>query len=334
MEDMIEQLMDPSCWPEQTECVSLVQTHISWVLIGDRIVFKIKKPVDFGFLDFSTLEKRMHYCHREVELNRRLSPDIYLDVVPIRRHRGCYRIDSQEGEVVEYAVKMRRIPQERIMKNLYCCGGHQREHLEMVARRLATFHRSARSSLHISSFGSAERFKVNTDENFQQTQPYINVTIPAEVFEGLRAWTESFFEEKEALFERRVTQGSIRDCHGDLHMEHICIDEEIQIFDCIEFNDRFRYSDTLCDIAFLIMDLEFHGGWEEASILWRSYSELMGEGDDALSLLNFYKVYRAYVRGKIYSFQVSDPNMSPQQRDEVKRRAASYFNLAWNYIQR
>lgn len=332
MASIIDDLQDPALLPDGTKKVSVLQTHISIVFVADDFVYKVKKPVNFGFLDFSTLEKRRYYCQQEVKLNRRLAKDIYLDVLPITFDGEKYSIRKGTGEVVEYAVKMRRIPDEKLMRSLFARGELTEEHLRRVADVLARFHLNAIETPEIDQFGRLERFKVNTDENFEQVEKYIGATIREVEFNILRRWTEDFYKSYGDLFDERIMAGKIRDCHGDLHMEHICFTEALSIIDCIEFNDRFRYSDTVADIAFLLMDLEYHGGKSYSDILWGEYKELAGEGE-VESLLTFYKIYRAFVRGKVNSFQVDDENLGPDEKDRAIQTAREYFELAYSYLE-
>ena len=331
MSSLIEDLLDPASLPDETKGVSLVQTHISLVFVGDEFVYKVKKPVNFGFLDFQTLEKRAYYCRRELELNRRLARDVYLSVLPITFDGKRHRMDGGAGRVVEYAVRMRRIPQERLMKSVFQRGELKREDLVRIAEVLARFHLEAVKNEEIEGFGEPGRFRINTDENFVQVERYIGTTIEAEKFRAIRAWTDGFYGSKEGLFMQRVGEGRVRDCHGDLHMEHVCLTETLPIIDCIEFNDRFRYGDTLADIAFLLMDLEYHGGSDHSKILWEAYKGLTGDRN-AEDLLTFYKVYRAFVRGKVNSFQVDDAAIGPEKKKEAIERARRYFELAFSYI--
>ncbi len=330
MTSMIEALSDPAALPDTTEKVSVVQTHISIVFVADAFVYKIKKPVNFGFLDFSTLEKRRYYCYQELKLNRRLSKGIYLDVLPVTFDGGRFYLGGGPGETVEYAVKMKRIPEDKLMKTIFVKGGLTRSHLRRTAEVLARFHLNALRTHEIESYGKPERFRVNTDENFEQVERYCDISIPRDRFVAIRRWTDQFYREMGALFRERISQGKIRDCHGDLHMEHVCFTEQLSIIDCIEFNDRFRYGDTVADIAFLLMDLEYHGGYDHAKVLWEAYEEMAGE-KELDPLLTFYKVYRAFVRGKVNSFQMDDEGISVAERDQALERARKYFQLAYAY---
>ncbi|MBN1626358.1 MAG: gluconokinase [Deltaproteobacteria bacterium] len=328
----INDLVNPEALPDATANVSLVQTHISYVIIADNYVYKIKKAVNFGFLDFSTLEKRKYYCRREIDLNRRLSDGLYVDVLPVYCDGNYCRIGEGNGEAIEYAVKMKRLPDDMLMKSLFEKGLLTREHILKISGKIAQFHRDANYSSDIERFGDPEMFRVNTDENFHQTEKYRDITIDKEDFERIRKWTDDFYRSNKNLFYERIKNNFIRDCHGDLHMEHICLTESIPIFDCIEFNERFRYTDTLADIAFLLMDLEYRGGNEFAELLWQDYSRLTGAAD-MISLLKFYKVYRAYVRGKVISFQLDDENIDKYKKDEAEASAKRYFQLAGKYVQ-
>jgi uncharacterized protein len=332
MKQLIEDLSRPDSMPDPTQSVSVIQTHISIVFVADDFVYKIKKPVNFGFLDFSDFEKRKYYCFREVELNRRLSTGIYLDVIPVTYDGTSYRLGSRRGETVDHAVKMKRVPEETLMKTLFEEGKLTEHHLGDIAVVLAGFHQKADGGPGIERFGEAGAFKVNTDENFMQIEPYIGRSLDKKTFIVLKDWTEDFFSNRGDLFAARIAQGKIRDCHGDLHMEHVCLGDQVSVIDCIEFNERFRYCDTLADFAFLLMDLEFHGGAAQAETLWNLYRIHAEEAGDVDDLLTFYKVYRAMVRGKVNSFQLDDANVSEDKRLQATNAATDYFNLACRYI--
>lgn len=331
MGSLIDDLLDPEALPDATSLVSLVQTHISLVFVGNDFVYKVKKPVDFGFLDFSTLDKRKLFCEEEVRLNQRLSTGIYLGVLPVTLEKGKHRVGGDVERAVDFAVRMKRVPNDKLMRTLFDKGELKEEHLASVADLLAVFHRDADRSDYIDGFGTLRSFKVNTDENFSQTEEFVGTTIQTDDFEKIRDWTARFFQEEGRVFEERIRLGRIRDCHGDLHMEHICFLDPVAAIDCIEFNERFRYSDTLADIAFLLMDLEFRGGGDIAGRLWSRYSDRAGEWGME-RLLTFYKVYRAYVRGKVIGFQVYDPQIQPRAKKEAAETSGAYFRLARHYV--
>lgn len=331
MSSLITDLSRPDNLPDETTQVSVVQTHISFVFIADEFVYKVKKPVNLGFLDFSTLKKRRYYCQQEIILNRRLSKGVYIDVLPIRHNGNNYIMGEGKGRVVEYAVKMKRLPDEMLMKSVFFRGELKNEHLKKIAEVLAGFHGTARNTLDIDKFGEPEMFKVNTDENFAQIQKYIGTTIERRDYSTLKKWTDDFYNSNKTLFMERIKNKKIRDCHGDLHMEHICLTENLSIFDCIEFNNRFRYTDSLADIAFLLMDLEYFGGNSLSKIFWDLYQQLANE-QDVNSLLNFYKIYRAIVRGKVNSFQLDDASIGMEKKEEAMDTSRRYFKLARSYI--
>ncbi|WP_461829026.1 gluconokinase [Aquifex sp.] len=305
----------------------IVQTHASWVLLLPDIVYKIKKPVNFGFLDYSTLEKRKEMCHKEVELNRRPCSWIYLGVVPISEVNGEWEIEN-DTNVVEYAVKMRRIPEESILSNRL--DKATSEELRKVARVVADFHRRAER---VDEFGKLEVMKFNTDENFEQTKKYVGLTIPPEDYKYIKQKTNRFYEERAELFEKRIKEGKIRDGHGDIRTEHVAfLTEGVCIFDCIEFNDRFRYGDVLNDMCFLSMELEYFGKEELAKAYEEEYKNYTGDEDFEV-MLPFFKCYRAYVRGKVNSFLLDDPHLPEEEKEKAKERAKKFFKLARRYAE-
>jgi aminoglycoside phosphotransferase family enzyme len=323
-------LIKPEAYPEPTTQVEMLQTHISYIFITNEYVYKIKKPVNFGFLDFSTLEKRLYYCQKEVELNKRLSPDIYLDVVPITDN-GESLAFSGDGETIDHAVKMRKIPMDKLMEKLLEEGKLTSKMVENVARKIAEFHEEAATSPEIEKFGSITVIKTNTDENFQQTKDYIGKSITKTQFEAIKKYTNEFYRTKKQVINNRIAEHKIKDCHGDLHMQHVCLTDPIIIFDCIEFNDRFRYSDTTADIAFLAMDLDYHGRSEFSKDLIEAYVK-HSKDEGILDILNFYKIYRAYVRGKVIGFQLEDPNIPSEGKKKALDAAKKYFALALDYV--
>jgi aminoglycoside phosphotransferase family enzyme len=330
---MIKDLMNPSAYPEMSKNIVLAHTHISNVFIGNEFVYKIKKPVNFGFLDFSTLEKRKYYCKKEVELNNRFSIGVYLGVYPVTFNGTKYKTDGN-GKIVDYAVKMKRLSDKNLMKSRFKNKTITSEDIIRIGKAIAAFHKISKNSEEINKFGHLNVIKFNTDENFEQTAEFVGNSITEKQFFALKDWTEKFYKKHNKIFIQRVKNGKIRDCHGDLHMEHIYLSDPIIIFDCIEFNDRFRYSDILSDIAFLLMDLEYNGGNKLAEKLCKAYfSNIEGENvTDIFNLINFYKVYRAYVRGKVTSFKLNDNTVSSDKKTEIKEIAQRYFTLAYSYI--
>lgn len=322
-------LLDPAIFPDPSEEIELIETHISILFLTNRYVYKVKKPVDFGFLDFTSLEKRRYFCEREVFLNRRLAPSVYLGVVKIAESEGKLSLEA-EGEVIDYAVKMKRIPGDRFLDKLLVKNQVTREMIRAVSKRLARFYAKAHTSEFIRSFARPERIKQDTDENFEQTEKYVGASLPDETYASTRERTNEFLRTREKVFHERMSSGHIRDCHGDLRLEHIVWGEEIFIIDCIEFNERFRYTDVAADLAFLAMDLDYHGREDLSEALIRIYRQESGDGA-VWSVLNFYKCYRAYVRGKVESFKSEDTSTTEADRRKALERARKYFTLAHRY---
>ncbi len=331
---LIQDLLQPEAYPHRPKHIDLVQTHISYVLLADDLVYKIKKPVNFGFLDFTTLEKRLFYCRRELELNRRLAEEIYLDVVPIVKRQDKYVLEA-EGVPVEWAVKMKRLPEEGMMQRLIDQGLLQERHMELLVQKLVPFYQKAATGAEVNKYGSIETISYNVEENFTQTRDFVGLVLSPWRYKHIVTWTRKFLETQQALFAQRVTEGFIRDGHGDLYSANICFDEphnKVYIFDCIEFNDRFRCGDVAQDLAFLAMDLDFHRLDHLAEFFIRRYTAL-AKDQGLYDLLDFYKCYRAYVRGKIGCFTWSAKEVAEEVRQKSLSQARRYFDLAYRYAQ-
>jgi len=328
---VVEALLTPRAYPVDPGKIELIQTHISFVFLTENFVYKVKKAVNFGFLDFSTLEKRRSFCEKELELNRRLCPEIYLEVVSINKS-DIIKIKGT-GEAVEYALKMKRLPQEKIMTVLLKENKVNNKTIGEIAKKIAQFHSKVQTSNEINAYGSLKIIKTNWDENFSQTQKYVNKTIPADNYQFIQSRVNIFMEKNRSLFENRITTGKIRDCHGDLHSGNIFITDKICIFDAIEFNDRFRYSDVASDVAFLAMDLDFQQRPDLSGYFIERY---MAYSKDLqlTQVLAFYKCYRAYVRGKVISFKLDDPQVSSMEKAAAIKEAQAYFKLAADYAKK
>lgn len=329
---------------------TLVETHISWVLVGPSEVWKLKKPVAMGFLDFSTLAARKAACEAEVALNRRLAPDVYLGVHAVRHDaRGRFVIDREgeaepgrdateavasdraaaAGEIVDWAVHMRRLPDRDRADVRLAEGRLGRDDIGRIARRLAEFHASARCDATTAAFGRPEAIAVNVRENFEQTREAIgHLVTPAQAEEIERAQL-AFLDEGRELLAARIAAGRVRDGHGDLRLEHVYLSDagEVTIIDCIEFNDRFRYADVAADLAFLAMDLSAHGHVELSEHLVARYAQAAGD-HDLYAVLDFYAGYRAYVRGKIAAFVAAAPAVDHERRVRAEASARHHFLLA------
>jgi uncharacterized protein len=328
---IVEALMKPQAYDEQTGPIELVQTHISYVFLTKDFVYKVKKAVNFGFLDFSTLEKRRFFCEKELSLNKRLCDDMYLEVAPINKS-DIIKIKGK-GETVEYALKMKRMQQEKIMTKLLEENKVDDKLIDKIAKIIAEFHLKAETSKKISAIGSLSTVKTNWDENFEQTQNVVGKTISPEKFQLIRGKIGNFMQKNKPLFEKRISEGKVRDCHGDIHSGNIFITDRVYIFDAIEFNERFRYSDVAADMAFLAMDLDLKGRTYLADIFVKKYVEYSGD-KELLKLLDFYKCYRAYVRGKVVGFRLSDSNIDADEKQSAAKEAEAYFKLAATYAEK
>ncbi|MEO6870734.1 MAG: AAA family ATPase [Chthoniobacterales bacterium] len=311
-------LKSPSSYPHAPKAVRAIETHISWVFIVSPFVFKVKKPVNLGFLDFSTLAKRQHFCRRELALNRRLCPEVYLEVIPIYENARGFSFKA-EGEIAEYALKMRELEDGWFLRELLEKKSAGEPEINRVISRLHRFYESETPTPEIEAWGSPEKLKISTAENFEQVKELVGETISAIAFETIRHFTNKFYVAKKSLFQERIEKHRIRDCNGDLHLDHIHLTPEATtIFDCIEFGDRFRFIDIANDLAFLAMDFDFEGRRELGKLLLRNAAtELRDLG--MLKLVDFYKCYRAFVRGKVESLQAHT------------ERAKRYFHLAIRY---
>jgi len=326
---LVETMSRPEFYPHRPPTVELVQTHISFVFIAGDLVYKVKKAVDFGFLDFTTLTKRKFFCEEELRLNRRLAPETYLAVAAIGQDAtGTLQLGG--GRPVEYAVVMKKLPLERMLKKLLAEGKADVGAMDAIARKVADFHRTAETGGEIDAIGGIDTIRHNHDENFEQTAKYVGLTLSRARFDFLRAYVSRFLERERPLLEKRVRDHRIRDCHGDLHAEHICLADGIIIFDCIEFNKRFRYGDAAAEAAFLAMDLDFNGYPDHARAFIAAYVRHSGD-EETLRLLDFYRCYYAYVRGKVISFRLDDPHIERAERDASAGTAARYFDLAFSY---
>ena len=327
--DLVAIFLNPQIYPEATQRVELIQTHISYVFLTERHAYKVKKPLNLGFLDFSTLRKRHHFLQQELILNRRLAAEIYLAVLPLVRHGLDYRLGGP-GKAVEYALQMRRLPQERMMDEVAARGELTQEILDRIVQRLVPFYAQAATGPRINKFGAPAVIRFNHEENFAQIRPFVSTILPEAAFQDMVNYSLGFLAGQQELLRRRLREGRIRDCHGDLHMRNICLEDGIYIFDCLEFNPRFRYSDVAADIAFLAMDLDFNGYQELSDYFVRAYAAAAAD-PDCLQVLDFYKCYRAVVRGKVNALAATEPELSPAAREEAQRLAAAYFHLAWRY---
>ena len=330
---LLKAMSDPAFYPHRPECVQVIQTHISYLFLAGAYVYKVKKAVDFGFLDFTTLQKRKFYCDEELRLNRRLAPDVYLDVAEISEDDGGNLLLGPGKCVVEYAVRMQLLPADRMLKALLAKGEVAPSVIEAIAGKVADFHRHAATGGTIDLMGGGEIIRRNHEENFAQMEQHVGATIQDDEYRFIKSYAEEFLERQQELLAGRVQEHRIRECHGDLHLEHICLADDIIIFDCIEFNERFRYTDVAAEVAFLAMDLDYNGYPEHTRTFVNAYIRAAGDPDIS-RLLNFYQCYYACVRGKINSFRTHDHAIQPREREDAWKTATRYFDLAYAYAAR
>jgi uncharacterized protein len=327
MGTLFEDLLSPAAYPEpRPAAVELRETHISAVHLCEADVYKVKKPVDFGFVDFSTQEKRLAACEAEIQLNRRLSPDVYLGVVPITRGADGRHQLGGEGEVVEHAVHMRRLPDEERADVLLARGALGRAEIDRIAAVIARFHEGCRAGAETASFGMPDAIAVNVQENFAQTRAVMDHYLREPEAAEIAEYQLGALREMRPVFEARAERGAVRDGHGDLRLEHVYLraDGRITILDCIEFNDRFRFADVACDLAFLTMDLAHARRVDLAEHLLAAYARESSDFD-LYSVIDFYESYRAFVRAKISTFLAENEAAPPELRSRAAGEARRYF---------
>ncbi len=332
----VRALLAPGALAPPDEPATLVQTHISYVILAGDRAYKLKKPVNLGFLDYSTLERRRAACEAEVTLNRRLTHGVYLAVAPVVRVApGVYRLGGDAGvdQIVDYAVVMRRLPAERMLDYLVERDAVPSAALARLANHLADFYARAATGGPIDRFAQPDMLLTNWQENFLQTLPYVGRTISARAFTAIATAVYRDLLRLRPLWEERIAAGRARDCHGDLRLSAVCLEDGIQVYDCIEFNERFRYGDLAADIAFLTMDFDGHGRPDLADEFLAYF--VAASGDLTLpAVLPFYRCYRAFVRGKVDSFELDEPEIGPAQGRVARAAARRRFAQALGYARR
>lgn len=338
LDRLIAELSQPTAYPFPVEVIEVRQTHASVVFLAGPFAYKIKKPVNLGFLDFSTLEKRLRDCQAEVRLNRRLAPSVYLGVVPVGQVGGQLRWEA-DSEPIEWAVKMRRLPDEATMQSRLLRGQVGAAEIEHLARRIAQFHAQADAGAEIAAYGRFENVARNALENFEATQQHIGITVSRAVFERVRNLTQEALERHRKLIDSRAERGVPRDTHGDLHLDHVYLfpdqlpPEDLLIIDCIEFNDRFRYADPVADMAFAYMDLLAQNRRDLARAFADEYFRASGD-EEGRALLPLYTAYRAAVRGKVEGMKALEREVPPEERDKAKLKAQRHWLLALGVLER
>ena len=327
---LLDFLSEKDSYPHQPQQVAMKQTHASWVFIAPPFVYKAKKPVSLGFLDFSTLELRHEDCKREVVLNRRLAEDIYLGIEPIGEHAGRLHFGGN-GEVVEWVVKMREMDPRYFLRELMRTEEVGSREIDRIVERLQRFY-ATQPPLPVEEVRTAnEHLRQCTEDNFTAAAQFVGRSLSQQALDGIAHYTREFFNKESALLDSRLDEGWIRDCHGDLHLDHIHLSPEaVRIYDCIEFNTDFRCIDVACDIAFLAMDLDFNGRPDLARYLVERFAVLL-EDHGIRALMNFYKCYRACVRGKVESMHANAETVAESEKERSLQQARRYFQLALQY---
>ena len=335
---LIQQMLEPGFYPHGvTEPVHLIQTHISFVLLTGDYTYKIKKPVNFGVLDYSTLAKRLHFCTQELLMNQRTAPEIYLEVLPIFQTGDSFQLGSNlpaitSAEIaVEYVLKMREFPQDSLLLSLLERGLLTEQLMADLGREVANFHSRAISNSYIRRFGEVSQIRTAIDNNYLISEKYIGGPQTQTQYQETKDYTDEFFANNPELFNRRIANNKIRECHGDLHLRNIALwKDKILLFDCIEFNEQFRFVDVMYDVAFTVMDLESRGRRDLGNAFLNTYIEQTGDWE-GLQLLPLYLSRQAYVRAKVTSLMLDDPAISTDQKAEISQTAAHYYKLAWQY---
>lgn len=329
--EQINRLLSEGKFPEPTSQRELVETHISWVILCDQFAYKIKKPIKYSFLDFSTLELRNHFCERELILNQRLSEEVYLEVLPIWEYSGFFKIGGDKGKVVDYTLKMRKLNPHRRMDVLLSKNKVNSADIENLAQWIANFHKSA---------------KIINDKNVLDVQDGFNDLRLVETFlskhldakSGKRidnaiAASDRFLNNSKTMLEDRLGSGLFRDVHGDLHTRNIFLLPKPQPFDCIEFNDGYRQIDVLSEIAFLCMDLDALGKKKFSELLIRDYNMTFPamRNETEHQLFRYYKSYRANVRAKVNILRAQSAS-DEHTREKTLTESKKYLELMESYL--
>lgn len=330
---LIQQMQQPEFYPHPvTQTIQLKQTHASFVLLTGEFVYKVKKSVDFGFFDYSNLDKRHHFCHEELRMNRRGAPDLYLDVLPIVREGDRFVLNG-DGDPVEYAIQMRQFPENNLFLDLLQRGELSEDRMQELGRIVADYHAKSPINEEILSYGEVSQIRQAIDDNYRYTEKYVGTVQTPEQFAETKAYSDRIFDEHPDWFEQRVRDRKVRECHGDLHLRNIALwGDRILLFDCIEFNKPFRFVDVMYDVAFTVMDCEARGRADLGNAFLNTYLERTGDWD-GLRVLPLYLSRQAYVRAKVTSFLLDDDAVSKAEKAEAANTAADYYRLAWKYTQ-
>jgi len=330
--ELIRSLLKPDVYDHPVKNLKLIETHISWVILSGPFAYKIKKPINLGFLDFSTLEKRQFCCNEELRLNSRLAAEIYLEVVPIS---GCMEqpVLHGPGVAIEYAIKMVQFPQQAQLDNMLANGELDHHHIDAIADLVAEFHQTTAVAAEDSNFGDPEHVYQPVAENFTQIRQRPHTAKYDDRLAGLEHWSKAAFAGLKHVFEQRKRDGFIRECHGDMHLRNLVwFNDKPLAFDCLEFNPSLRWIDTLSEVAFLVMDLQDRNQPLLAQRFLNRYLEQCGDYQ-GMHVLRFYLAYRALVRAKVDAIRAGQPGISEEEKHEAEAEFHAYLKLAHAYTQ-
>jgi aminoglycoside phosphotransferase family enzyme/predicted kinase len=332
MPDIIDSLKPSLCHLHGVSQIQVIETHISWVLLTGKIVYKVKKPVDLGFVNFTTLEKRKFYCFEELRLNKRLAPELYIDISAITQDADGLTINGK-GPTVDYAVRLHQFDHDKQLDVLIDQQNLTLEHIQELVLIIANFHRTIKRATGDAHFGDPAVIRHTTHDNFHQCRELLQNDQDLEKLNDLDAWNKAEFSRIEPELAARKRNGFVRECHGDLHLGNIAIyKDRITPFDCIEFNPDFRWIDVISEVAFLVMDLFARGRRDLATHFINDYLTLTGDYD-GLSCLRFYLVYRAMVRAKVEIIRGNQPACSANQRETSLAGYHHFVELAKQFRQ-
>ncbi|MBE9204733.1 AAA family ATPase [Synechocystis salina LEGE 06099] len=321
--------------------IQCLQTHCSVVFLTGKYAYKLKKPVDLGFLDYSTPAKRKHFLEEELRLNSPVAPDIYQEVLAVELKDNQWQWqekeepagDNDNSQPKDYLLKMAQFPQDCLFLSLFEQGKLSSQDIIALAKRVAEFHQGTVTNAEITSFGDPEVIWQSVSANFAATEKYLGIAQETDKYQQIRQFSENFYQSQEQIFRERQAMGKIRECHGDLHLRNLCQWRgKIQLFDRIEFNQPFRFVDVMYDIAFTVMDLQAKGRTDWAYLFLNTYLEQTGDWH-GLQVLPFYLCRQAYVRAKVTSFLLDDANLTKVEKEQALGTAKDYYHLAWQYSQ-
>ena len=330
-QDQINSLITGGEFPEKTVKRELVETHISWVILGDAFVYKIKKPVDYSFLNFSTIELRKHFCEREIILNRRLTSDVYLEVLPIRASGSKIYIGGVTGSIIDYAVKMNKLDTSMQMDNLLANDLVTGTDMRNLAKKIADFHKNTEIIYHIDLMDIREKFN-DLDSVKEILSEQSGVGYGA-IIQNVIEFSDRFLDRNSKLLAERLKEGFYRDCHGDLHSRNIFLLPEPVPFDCIEFSDELRQIDVLNEVAFLCMDLDALDRKDLSASFLENYNQFfpaMKTAEDR-ALFVYFKMYRANIRAKVNGLRAKSAT-SDDERSKAINAAKKYLHLMESYM--